>query len=183
MDNGEIYRDFLGGDRESMRALIYEYRDGLLVFINSLVGNMREAEELTEDVFVSLVVDRPHFAGGSSFKTWLYAIGRNITANYLRKRRRSRELSQEAMDRAAAPSTPESTVIGNDQQRILYEALGTLRPHYKQVLYLTYFENFSNAETAEIMGRTKRQIETLLYSARKALKDELERRGFIYEDL
>ncbi|MDE7094522.1 MAG: RNA polymerase subunit sigma-24, partial [Oscillospiraceae bacterium] len=49
--------------------------------------------------------------------------------------------------------------------------------------YLSYFEDFSNAETAKIMRKTKRQIENLLYNARKSLKLELEKDGFHYEKL
>ncbi|MDE6657892.1 MAG: RNA polymerase subunit sigma-24, partial [Oscillospiraceae bacterium] len=58
-----------------------------------------------------------------------------------------------------------------------------LKSEYQQVLYLSYFEDFSNAETAKIMHKTKRQIENLLYNARKSLKLELEKDGFHYEKL
>lgn len=51
------------------------------------------------------------------------------------------------------------------------------------MLYLTYFEDFDNSETAEIMKKSKRQIENLLYRAKGALKSELEKEGFEYEGL
>jgi RNA polymerase sigma-70 factor (ECF subfamily) len=60
--------------------------------------------------------------------------------------------------------------------------LHSLKTEYRQVLYLSYFEGFSNAEAAIIMKKSKRQIETLLYNAKKALKTELERSGFEYEE-
>ncbi|MBP0966052.1 MAG: RNA polymerase subunit sigma-24, partial [Oscillospiraceae bacterium] len=50
------------------------------------------------------------------------------------------------------------------------------------VLYLSYFEGFSNAEIAVIMKKSRRQIEALLYNAKKALRTELERSGFAYEE-
>ncbi len=58
-----------------------------------------------------------------------------------------------------------------------------LNPDYFQVLYLVYFENFSNTETAAIMKKNKRQIENLIYRAKQALKSELEKEGFEYEEL
>ena len=50
------------------------------------------------------------------------------------------------------------------------------------LFYLSFFEGFSNDETAKIMNKTRRQIESLLYNAKKALKNELERSGFEYEN-
>ena len=64
---------------------------------------------------------------------------------------------------------------------MVHSALHGLKTEYRQVLYLSYFESFSNAETALIMKKTKRQIEALLYNAKKALNSELERSGFEYE--
>jgi RNA polymerase sigma-70 factor (ECF subfamily) len=50
-------------------------------------------------------------------------------------------------------------------------------------LYLVYFEGFDNTETAKIIKKTKRQVVKLLYNAKQALKKELEKEGFEYEEL
>ena len=54
---------------------------------------------------------------------------------------------------------------------------------HSQVLQLTFFEGFSNSEAAKIMKKTNRQIENLIYRAKKALKKQLEKEGFVYEEL
>jgi len=64
----------------------------------------------------------------------------------------------------------------------VHQALHRLKLEYRQVLYLIYFEEFTNAEAALIMKKSSRQVETLLYNAKKALKSELERSGFDYEE-
>jgi RNA polymerase sigma-70 factor (ECF subfamily) len=61
--------------------------------------------------------------------------------------------------------------------------LEKLNDDYRQVLYLIYFENFSNTETAKIMGRSERQIRNLLYRAKESLRNILEREGFRYEEI
>ena len=66
---------------------------------------------------------------------------------------------------------------------LLHRTLRRLKPEYRQVLYLTYFEGFSNAEAASIMKKSKKQVENLLYNARKMLRSELEKDGFQYEEL
>lgn len=93
MDNGVgSYRRFLDGDEEGLAEIIRDHKDGLILFINGIVHNIHTAEELTEEVFVKLVVKRPRFFGKSSFKTWLYAIARNVAYDLCARGARRRSL-------------------------------------------------------------------------------------------
>lgn len=65
----------------------------------------------------------------------------------------------------------------------MHKAMETLNPDYRQVLYLSFFEDMSNAEIAAVMRKSKRQIEVLIYRAKISLKSKLEKEGFIYEEL
>ena len=76
----ESYRRYLEGDDEGMVEVIRDHKDGLTLYLAGIVGNIFTAEELTEETFFKLVVKKPRFAGKSSFKTWLYAIGRTRSA-------------------------------------------------------------------------------------------------------
>ena len=182
MDNGESsYRRFLAGDDEGLHEIICKYRTGLILYLNSFVQNIHTAEELTEDTFAELAIRCPKFSGKSSFKTWLYAIGRNITAKYLRKHAKLSIVPLESQEYLADEESLESNYIKNEQQRMVHKAMHSLKSEYRQVLYLSYFGEFSNKEAAAIMKKSKRQIESLLYNARKALRNELERSGFEYE--
>ncbi|WP_363293570.1 sigma factor-like helix-turn-helix DNA-binding protein [uncultured Ruminococcus sp.] len=70
-----------------------------------------------------------------------------------------------------------------DERKKLYEAINTLKPEYKQVIYLIYFEGFNNSEAAEIMKKSKKQTGELLYRAKLSLKKVLEKEGVSYEGL
>ena len=79
MDNGaSSYRRFLEGDDSGLVEIIRDYKDGLIFYLNSLVNNLHIAEELAEDTFVRLGTKKPRDKRKSSFKTWLYTIGRNL---------------------------------------------------------------------------------------------------------
>ena len=79
MDNGaSSYRRFLEGDNDGIVQIIKEHKDGLILYLNNFVVNIHLAEDLTEDTFVKLIANRSRFSGKSTFKTWLYAIGRNV---------------------------------------------------------------------------------------------------------
>ncbi|MBQ7596856.1 MAG: RNA polymerase sigma factor, partial [Clostridia bacterium] len=88
MDNGaSSYRRFLAGDDDGLAEIIRDYRDGLIFYLNGFVNNIHSAEDMAEDVFVKIAVKKPHFKGTSSFKTWLYAIGRNEAYGAARRRK------------------------------------------------------------------------------------------------
>ena len=55
--------------------------------------------------------------------------------------------------------------------------------HYKNILWLVFFEGFSNREAAIILKKSERQIKNLLYRAKQSLKQKLEKEGFVYEEL
>ena len=77
----------------------------------------------------------------------------------------------------------ETSYIREEQKITLYRALSKLKDDYSQVLHLTFLEGFTNSETACIMHKSTRQIENLIYRAKKALREELEKEGFVYEGL
>ena len=183
MDNGaSSYRRFLAGDNEGLHELVCEYRTGLILYLNSFVQNIHTAEEFTEDIFFELMIKRPKFSGKSSFKTWLYAIGRNLTAKQLRKYAKLKVVPLESQEYLSDEENIAGDYIRSEQKRAVHQALHRLKLEYRQVLYLSYFEGFSNSETALIMKKSDKQIRDLLYNAKKALRSELERSGFEYEE-
>ncbi|MDE7362040.1 MAG: RNA polymerase sigma factor [Oscillospiraceae bacterium] len=182
MDNGaSSYRRFLDGDESGMVEIIRDYKDGLMLYLNGYVKNIHIAEELMEDTFVKLVVKRPRYSAKFSFKTWLYTIGRNAAIDYLRKRSRSAEVT---MDESLPDEEDlERSYFKEEQKIALHRAMGRLKEEYRQALYLSYFEELSNAEIAEVMRKSRRQIENLIYRGKQSLKSELEKEGFVYEEL
>ena len=184
MDNGaSSYRRFLSGDKEGLSEIIRQYSDGLIFYINSFVRNITAAEDLTEDVFAELIVKKPKFSGKSTFKTWLYSIARNITLDYLKDYSRFSDVPADEMYDIADDSDPELLYLKEEKKKQIHQSVSKLNPDYCQVLHLVWFEGFTNEEAANIMKKSKRQIENLIYRAKKALKAELGKDGFDYEIL
>jgi RNA polymerase sigma-70 factor (ECF subfamily) len=184
MDQGaSLYRRYLDGDDEAMVELIHVYKDGLILYLNGIAGNLSLAEELMEDTFFKLAAKRPRYSGKSSFKTWLYTIGRNSALDSLRKSKRISDIPIEERYDISDERDLEQEYLREEQKISLHRAMETLSSDYKQVLYLTFFEEMSNAEAAAVMKKSRRQIENLLYRAKLALKTTLEKEGFEYEGL
>lgn len=187
MQNGtDSYKRFLAGDNTGLAELVAQYRDGLILYLNTYVGNIVDAEELAEDVFVELAVRRPRFREQSGFRTWLYGIARNLALRFLRKQGRAKPVEDADAVLTAVPDLQtdiEREYLVKEQRIAVHRALGALCEAYRQVLYLSYFEGFSNAEIAAVMRKNKRQVENLLCRARAALRTQLTKEGFHYENI
>ncbi len=185
MDNGaSSYRRFREeADQSGLAEIIREYRDGLILYLNSFVGNIHTAEELAEDTFVLLGTKKPRDKGRGSFKTWLYTIGRNIAINYLKKNSKRNEISIDDCVELKSQENLEENYIKEERKITVHKAMKKLKPEYQQILWLVYFEDFSLKEAATVMKKSVHNAETLVYRARKALKTQLETEGFIYEEL
>ncbi len=185
MGNGEgSYRRFLMGEDEGIVEIVSEYKDGLILYLNGYVNNIYIAEELCEDTFFRLITKKPKFKGLSSFKSWLYAIGRNVAVDYLRKNGKNLKASVEDMEAYLSDcKNLELSYIRTEDKLMLHKSMDKLSREYKTVLWLVYFEGFSNGEAAFTLKKTNRQITNLLYRAKQSLKSVLEKEGFSYEEL
>ena len=82
MDNGaSSYRRFLSGDKTGLIDIISDHREGLVLYLSSFIGDFCTAEEIAEETFLKLYVDKPKFSEKCSFKTWLYTIGKHLAVD------------------------------------------------------------------------------------------------------
>ena len=89
MNNGaECYSRFLSGDKKAIEEIIRDYKDGLIFYLFSIVGDMHKAEELAIDTFIILFSEQPKFQGEGAFKTWVYSIGRHLALDHRRRIKR-----------------------------------------------------------------------------------------------
>ena len=185
MDYGaSSYRRFLDGDDHAIAQIVADYKDGLILYLNGYVSNIYIAEDLTEDTFFRLITKKPRFSGKSTFKSWLYAIGRNIAVDFLRRNPKSGSiLIKDVENYLADTQALEKSCLQQEQKITLHKALQKLPTDYHEVLWLIYFEGFTNKEAAAILKKNDRQIKNLLYRAKQSLKSTLEKKGFIYEEL
>ncbi len=184
----EVYSRYLKvGDEDDLRILLERYNESLTFFIYGMIHDMEDAEEIMLDAFAVAASGTTKFHGRSSFKTWLFAIARNLTLKQMRKQRVQALPLDEgvAMEAIASRKRPSEGLAGSlekERRTTLYKALSELPEEYRQVLYLIYFEDMSGDEAAQIMKKNKKQIYNLTTRGKTSLRNILERMGFDYED-
>ena len=132
------YRKYLAGDEAAAQLLVERYGDALTLYINGVLGDIHEAEDLMIEAFAHIFArERPIQDG--CFKAYLYKTGRNLALRCKTRRRfflPLEELPFELPDEALA----ETGSLQNEQHQQLYAALGKLKKEYRETLFLVYFE-------------------------------------------
>ena len=176
MDIGTVlYLRYLEGDNASLEELIGLYKDGLILYLDSFL--------LTEETFIKIAIRRPRYVPQGQFQAWLYKIARNLAISHLRKVSRVKALPLEAVgDFPDDALSLEQSYLLQERRIAVRRALRKINPDYAQVLYLTYFAGFDNGQVAAIMKKRKRQVENMLYQAKKVLKAVLSKEECFYEE-
>ncbi len=178
-----LYSRYVHGDDSAFVDLIRQYKDGLIFYLDSFTHDIYAAEDLAQETFVKIAIRKPRFSPRAHFKTWLYTLARNLAIDQLRKQVRQSVLPLDSIgDLPADEMNLEHQYLHQERRIAVRRALKCINCNYAQVLYLTYFEGFSNAQAARIMKKSRRQIENLLYQAKKALKSELCKEALFNEE-
>lgn len=184
MDKGnQSYQKFLNGDKQGLVEIMELYSDSLAAFINGFVHDESTAEDLMQDTYLELIIKEISFRGESQFKTYLFKIARNKAIDHIRKNRRIIHVDDSFVFSQDVCKSVENTVIDAERNNIIQLAMAKINPLYAQVLYLSFYEDMSNAEIASVIRKSKRQVEMLIYRAKDSLKKALEKEGFDYEQI
>ena len=179
MDKGyESYRRFLAGDKKGLVEIMELYSDSLAAFICGIVHDEHVAEDLMQDTYLELIIKESSFRGESQFKTWLFKVARNKAIDHIRRNRRMIPVDESFVFLPDADFSVERKTEDYERRKAVYSAMSEIKPLYAQVLYLSFYEDMSNDEIASVVGKSKRQVEMLIYRAKDSLKKALEKEGF-----
>jgi RNA polymerase sigma-70 factor (ECF subfamily) len=157
------------GDSEALRWLYVHYSDNVYGYVRSILRDEREAEDLTQHVFLKLItVICKYDDRGVPFSAWLLRLARNAALDHLRRRRATPSAEVYAAD---APDDQG----GLDTTRDLNAALDALPNEQRTVVVMRHLVGLTPPEIAKQMGRTESSIHGLHHRGRRALQQELRR--------
>ena len=160
-----------GRAEEAFERLVPAYRRRVFGLAFSVLRDRGAAEDVAQEVFVSLWRALPRYDGRARLSTWIYAITRNAAVSALRGRRRSVSLSDPAVfeeaDATAAAPAPDPA------DEALRRQVEALPDKQRQAVTLYYLEERPVAEVAEMMGLPENTVKTHLHRARASLAEAL----------
>lgn len=186
----QLIINHLKGDEKSLEILIQRYLKPIYGFVWRYVGNGRDAEDITQEVFVKVWRNlkkfdprRSHFATlrgrqNKSFKTWIFSIAKNTCVDFLRKKKTLpfSEFENEEGKNTLAETLVDPTLLPAEifERTSIAQTLNTtiqrLSPKYRSVLTLRYNNQLTFREIAESLGKPLQTVKSWHRRALAALK-------------
>ena len=179
------------GDGTALESLMERFASRVYRVAHGVTGNAADAEEVVQDVFLTLFRKAASFEGRAALGTWLYRIAVNTALN---KRRGKRSQVEEPLEDHLPQYTadghregdrsflladwsqmPDEVLLSQEGRGIVRAAVECLPAHYRVVLVLRDVEELSSEEVAEIVGDSVASVKSRLHRARMALREQLTR--------
>lgn len=159
-------------DVEAYRTLVERHIDRAYAVAMRVLKNPADAEDVTQDAFVKAWINRHRLdAGRAKFSTWLYRVIVNRCID------KQRLVKTEWLDDVEEPAAEQDDAVTVIHRRHVYsrleDAMQCLPTQQQVALVLSYYEDMSNLEVAEVMGTTVAAVESLLKRGRKRLRELL----------
>jgi RNA polymerase sigma-70 factor, ECF subfamily len=179
-DANAIARGLRRRDPDLLDRLIEQYQHRLLRYLVYLSGNRELAEDLFQETWIR-VLERGHqYNGRHEFSTWLYAIARNLTIDYLRKKRHV-SLDELTEDEHHAPLEPADTrpsawelIAQHEQAERINAAMIGIPTEYREAIVLRFQDGLALEEIAAVTGAPLGTVKSRLYRGLNLLMAQLE---------
>ena len=153
-------------------AYVEKYLDMVYHISFHYFGNKEDAEDVSQDVFIKLYQCKKQMED-EEVKAWLIRVTTNTCHNYFRNpfRRRKALLDEKEWENIVGNGLSEQDIINN---KVIMDAIESLPKHYRIVVYLYYYEEYSTGQISKILKVKETTIQTRLSRAREKLKVVLE---------
>ena len=167
------------GDRNAYAELLNNYRDSLYFLLLKMSNNPVDADDLTIEAFGKAFKNLEQYSPEYAFSTWLFKIATNNCIDYMRKNRRMKFTSgfdNEGNETDTYPANlpsltldPEEKIIEKQKIKLMREIVERLKPHYRMLVEMRYFKEFSYEEIATELDLPLGTVKAQLFRARELL--------------
>jgi len=183
LSDEELMIRIQSSDHEAFSLLVTRHTKMFYAAAYRMYPYQDEAEDIVQEAFLKLwrKPDMWKTGKGAKFTTWFYRVVTNLAIDYARKKKDSK--GSDVLDRIT-DNTPDQQEMmeGDEQQKLLEDAIQELPERQKMALNLCFYEELSNKEAAEIMDIGVKALESLLMRAKSGLRDILARQGLLNDE-
>ncbi len=178
------------GDQKAYAELMKRYKDAIYFMLLKMINNKTDAEDLTMEAFSKAFKNLQQYSPSYAFSTWLFKIASNNCIDFLRKKRSNivsldNNFGKEDKDGFVPQLNvkddepdPEEYMIRLQKSALMREVVKNLRPRYRKLIELRYFNEFSYEEIAEELNLPLGTVKAQLFRARELLYGTLQNRDF-----
>ena len=149
------------------------YNKDIYHFLVYYIGSS-DVEDLVQEVFIRAIKGFDTYQKRSSPKTWLFSIARHVGIDEMRNRKRLRMKQMIWFwDEKTYKETPEEILQLNENNRLLYQAIHSLKVNYRDVIILRGIKELSVSETASILNWNENKVRITYHRALKTLQKSI----------
>jgi RNA polymerase sigma-70 factor (ECF subfamily) len=168
------------GDQKAYAELLHRYRESVYFTMLRMCNNKDDADDLTIEAFGRAFKRLDQYTPTYAFSTWLFKIASNNAIDFLRNKKKNNALSldtkmendegQEFSKNIKSPTLdPEEHIIKKQRIEMLRDVVEKLKPHYKDLVKMRYFDEMSYEEIAVKMELPVGTVKAQLFRARDLL--------------
>jgi RNA polymerase sigma-70 factor, ECF subfamily len=176
-DDRDLVEACRRGDRAAFTVLAKRYQRPLYNAAYRLLGNVEDANDITQDVFVRVLERLDDYDPKYRFFSWIYRIAINESINALRRKGREGPMDEAMLKGHPGGADPESDVQNSQRLDRVQAALMRLRSQDRVVLTLRHFSDCSYQDMAEVLDLEEKTVKSRLFEARQRLSALLEPGG------
>lgn len=181
----ELVQNALTGNQGAYSQLMDFYRESVYHTIIKMVKNTDDAEDLTIEAFGKAFSRLDQYSPNFAFSTWLFKIATNNCIDFIRKKR-LKVTSMDTgytrddgeviyIDARSSTMTPEEEIINDQKVKLMRDLVTRLKPRYRELVELRYFEELSYEEIAETLNLPLGTVKAQLFRARDFLATMIEK--------
>jgi RNA polymerase sigma-70 factor (ECF subfamily) len=167
-------------DQRAYAELMNNYHESLYMLMYKMVNNPYDAEDLTIEAFGKAFRNLSRYTSDYAFSTWLYKIASNNCVDFLRKKRlhlyeidkgfEDTENYHSSFELNDDRPTPEEKLFAKEKAKLVHQYVNMLKPHYRQLIELRYFEELSYEEIAQQLQIPIGSVKGKLFRAKDMLQ-------------
>ena len=167
-----VLRAQMGG-QEALTALVESFDARLLFYLRRLVGAPADAEDVRQEVWITVVRKLHTLEDPGAFRSWLYRVARHRGLSWLRRRRREVPLDEAAVEEVAVEVTSEESDFGPEDAAAVHAALDRLGAGQREILCLRFPAGLTYEEIADVLDCRLGTVRSRLHYAKAALRSIL----------
>lgn len=177
LDDHELMALVKSGDKQAFEVLVLRHRDAACRFCQGLIHDEETAQDIVQDCFADIYVQRDSYRSEFTFRTYLYTFIRHKSVDHIRKNGRVSAVPDEELElHMKACDSPEGRVIARERREQICQWMAALPKLHRQALYYYCVDEMSYEEIAQKMEKSLAQVKIYIYRARKKLQKQ--RRDF-----
>lgn len=174
-DEKELLSLLLNGNEQAFEKIYQLYSNRLYGNLLKLVKSEAEAQEILQDVFLKIWLNRQNIDLEKSFRSYLFKIAENKVVDFFRKVARDKKREAQLISLATNEYMPVEDLLQSDEKAaILQKAIDSLPPQRQQVFRLCKLEGKSYKEVSELLGISVSTISDHIVKATKAIRSYFE---------